>query len=48
MTDETCSAYGSRYGLTCGFWTDDSEALDLHVFQFHADDPDVFDLDGAR
>jgi hypothetical protein len=35
-----------RYGLTCGFWTDDNSKITKHLLQFHfgTDDPDIYDL----
>lgn len=39
---------GMRYGLTCGFWTNDPEELDRHVLKFHRDDESVYDVCGDQ
>ena len=35
---------GDRYGLTCGYWTNDPDDLDRHVMSHTGDDFPVFDL----
>jgi hypothetical protein len=34
---------GDRYGLTCGYWTNDPDDLDTHALS-HREDDCVFDL----
>lgn len=35
---------GKEYGLTCGFWTNSPDAIDLHVMRYHYNDETVYDL----